>query len=154
MQIIRLIYASVARPDIGYDDLSQILESASLHNEKNGISGILCYSGGAFLEAIEGKRVAVNQLYNKIVKDERHSSTEILTCGPIEVRSFIEWSMKMISWDESFTPQRRALVLRHSGMQIFEPWTMTGKQAHGFLRELAELERRKELREVSDLSVA
>jgi hypothetical protein len=153
MQIIRLIYASHARPDMGYEELKQIITTASAHNERNGISGLLCYSGGAFLQAIEGKRVAINQLYNRIVRDPRHTDCELLSCGPIEVRSFIEWSMKMISWDEAYTPQRRALVLRHSGMQVFEPWTMTGKQAHSFLRELAELERRKDLKQLTDLNV-
>ena len=154
MQIIRLIYASHARPDIGYDALKQIIATSAAHNDKNGISGLLCFSGGAFLQAIEGKRIAVNQLYNRIARDPRHTDCEILSCGSIEVRSFIEWSTKMISWDEAYTPQRRALVLRHSGMHIFEPWTMSGEQAHGFLRELAELERRKELKQLNELGVA
>lgn len=146
MQIIRLIYSSVARPDLGYDDLRRILENAAIHNEKHGISGILCYSGGAFLQAIEGRRLAVNQLYNKIVKDDRHTDTEILMCEPIEVRSFIDWTMKMVSWDEAYTPKRRELVLRHSGMSVLEPSTMSGVQAHGFLSELASLERQQERR--------
>jgi hypothetical protein len=30
---------------------------------------------------------------------------------------------------------------------------MTGKQAHSFLRELAELERRKDLKQLTDLNV-
>ena len=153
MQTIRLIYASHARPEIGYDDLTQIMSSAAEHNERHGISGLLCYSGGAFLQALEGRRPVVNQIYNRIARDTRHTEPEILSCGPIEVRSFIEWSMKMISWDEAYGNHRRALVLRHSGTQVFEPWTMTGPQAHGFLRELAELERRKDLREVSELNV-
>jgi len=154
MQIIRLIYSSVASPDLAYDGLRQILEKASDYNEKYGISGILCYSGGTFLQALEGRRVLVNQLYNRIVRDDRHTSTEILSCGPIEVRSFIDWSMKMVSWDEAYTPKRRELVLRHSGMKILEPSTMTGTQAHGFLCDLADLERRKELKQRTDLARA
>ena len=31
---------------------------------------------------------------------------------------------------------------------------MSGEQAHGFLRELAELERRKELKQLNELGVA
>jgi Sensors of blue-light using FAD len=146
MQLIRLIYASVAEPGFALDDYRQIRASAKAYNEAHGISGILCYSNGAFLQAIEGRRVPVNNLYNRIIRDTRHTKTELLICGPIEMRSFIDWSMKMISWDEAYTPQRRALVMRHSGMQGFEPWTMSAGQALGFLTELAELERRKDLR--------
>ncbi len=146
MQIIRLIYASVARPGFSLDDYRQIRASAKAFNTPNGISGILCFSGGAFLQAIEGRRVHVNQLYNRIVRDTRHHDTEILSCTPIDMRSFIDWSMKMISFDEAYTPQRRELVMRHSGMQAFEPWTMSAGQALSFLTELAEVERRKDLR--------
>jgi hypothetical protein len=143
MTLISLIYASVARPGIGYGALRAILASADAHNERHGLSGILCYGTGAFLQAIEGPRGAVNHLYNRIVCDDRHSDCEILSCGPIEVRSFTEWSMKMISWEEAYTPQRGAVLLRHSGMQQFEPRMMSGRQAHDFLRELAALERRR-----------
>jgi hypothetical protein len=149
MQLTRLIYASHARPGLGYAELNAIITVAAARNEENGISGILCYSAGAFLQALEGRRPAVNQLYNRIVRDPRHTDCEILSSGPTDTRSFIDWSMKMVSWDEAYTPQRRALVLRHSGMSVFEPWTMSGEQAHGFLRELGELERRKFPRELS-----
>lgn len=149
MQLTRLIYASHARPELGYDELKQIIATATEHNEENGISGLLCYSAGAFLQVLEGRRIAVNRLYNRITRDPRHTECEILSCGPTETRSFIDWSMKMISWDEAYTPQRRALVLRYSGMSVFEPWTMSGEQAHGFLRELGELERRKVPRELA-----
>lgn len=151
MQIIRLIYASKARPNLGYEQLSAIMSTAVEHNAAQGISGLLCYGNGSFLQAIEGRRNRVNMLYNRIVQDQRHSDCELLSVTPIEVRSFIEWSMKKISFDETFAPMRRALVLRHSGMDSFEPWTMTGEQAHGFLRELAELERQKDLKQLAHL---
>ena len=147
MQLTRLIYSSHARPDLGYDELKQIITAAVEHNEENGVSGLLCYSAGAFLQALEGNRLDVNRLYNRITRDARHTDPEILSCTPTETRSFIDWSMKLISWEEAYTPRRRELVLRHSGMRVFEPWTMSGEQAHGFLRELAELERRKAPRE-------
>jgi Sensors of blue-light using FAD len=153
MQIIRLIYASVARPDIGYEDLSQILKAASSHNISNGISGLLCYSNGAFLQVLEGKRPRVNELYNRIIMDRRHSKCEILSCEAIEVRSFIEWSMKMVRWEDAHAPHRRALVLRHAGSELFEPWTMSSGQAHGFLRELAAIERKSELQQVAEQNV-
>ncbi len=152
MQIIRLIYASIARPGLSYEDLAGILSSASEHNARTGVSGILCYSSGAFLQALEGKRPVVNQLYNRILNDRRHRECEILVCEGIEVRSFIEWSMKMVRWDEAHAPQRRALVLRHSGSELFEPWTMSAGQAHGFLKDLAEMERLGDLKGITGIN--
>jgi hypothetical protein len=49
--------------------------------------------------------------------------------------------MKMISLDEPFSMQRRAILARYTDAPVFEPWMMTNKQAVGLMYDLAELER-------------
>lgn len=143
MQLIRLTYASVARPGLDYDELTSILRQATIRNDELGITGILCYSGNAFLQAIEGRRSEVNRLYLRIAQDPRHSSCELLSCSEIDARDFADWSMKLVSWEGTLTAQRRALLLRHARTASLEPWTMTARQAQGFLLALAELERKQ-----------
>ncbi len=121
MQLTRIIYASVASADLGYDELTSILRSAGAHNEAQGITGILCFSGHAFLQALEGRRSDVNRLYRAILRDPRHKEVELLSAGEIDERDFADWSMKLISWDGQPTAQRRALLLRHSRTTVFEP---------------------------------
>jgi len=145
MQLTRIIYASVASADLEYDEVTSILRSATTRNEAQGITGILCFSDDVFLQVLEGPRSDVNQLYNMIIRDPRHKKVELLSAGEIDQRDFADWSMKLISWDCQPTAQRRALLLRHSRTTAFEPFGMTARQAHGFLCELAELERRPSL---------
>jgi hypothetical protein len=149
MQIIRLIYTSVARPDLGYEELMQIRRTARVNNERRGLHGILCYGGGHFLQAIEGSRQVVNEVYHTITRDPRHSNLQILTCGPATKQSFDDWSMKLISWEDAYTAKRREVMLRHAHMATFDPTQMTAKQAHGFLRELAANERKAKLQKLA-----
>lgn len=144
MQLVRLTYASVAKTGLGYDELTSILRSAATRNEELGITGILCYSGTAFLQALEGPRSSVNRLYNRIAVDVRHEDCEVMSLHEIDERNFADWSMKMIRWEGALTAQRRALLLRHARSASLEPWTMSARQAEGFLRELAEMERKEQ----------
>jgi len=144
MQLIRMTYASVAKTGLGYDALTSILRTAATRNEEHGITGILCYSGTAFLQALEGPRCSVNRLYNRIVLDARHADCQVLSLHEIDERDFADWSMKLIRWEGAQTAQRRALLLRHARSASLEPWTMSAKQVEGFLRELADMERKEQ----------
>lgn len=142
MNLTRLVYASVARSEMKYAELMQILRTAEAHNLEHGISGILCFGGGAFLQALEGERDEINRLYNRIVRDPRHGDCTILRYGRIVTRHFEDWSMKLVGLDDDATAKRRALVLRHSGSKQFLPLQMTGAQATALLEDLADAERR------------
>ena len=143
MQTIRLVYSSVGQPNLDYEALTGILRTAQTHNEVSGITGVLCYAQGFFLQALEGERGAVNRLYHRIALDHMHTECQIMQTETIHTRSFVEWSMKLIGWEDAPTAQRRALLLRHAGVTSFNPAQMTGEQAVGFLQDLADLERRK-----------
>ena len=69
--LVRLLYASRA-VDASPAAIEAILTQSRQHNPGSGITGILCYGGGVFLQAIEGGRSAVN---------------ELMIVGPLTVRS-------------------------------------------------------------------
>jgi hypothetical protein len=54
--LVRLLYVSRAVEPGNDDAIHAILASARQHNLHNGITGILCYGGGIFVQAIEGGR--------------------------------------------------------------------------------------------------
>lgn len=140
MDLNRLVYASVARPALDYSTLTAILRSAEARNESDGITGILCFGNGYFLQALEGERTKINATYARIMADSRHERCELLAYGPIPFRRYADWSMKLVGLDDKATAQRRSLVLRHSTERLFEPLKMTGDQACHFLEGLALLE--------------
>jgi hypothetical protein len=64
--LVRLLYVSRAVDPDATSATQSILAAARQHNLNNGITGILCYGGGIYVQAIEGGRKAVNHLYNHI----------------------------------------------------------------------------------------
>ena len=60
--LVRLLYVSRA-VDTSPAAIEAILTQSRQHNPATGITGVLCYGGGIFLQAIEGGRSAVSDLY-------------------------------------------------------------------------------------------
>jgi len=140
MHDIRLLYSSVGQTGLDYPALTSILRAASPNNVKLGITGILVFGSGMFLQALEGERAAVNRLYTRILRDPRHTDCQILDCGDIEIRRFPAWSMKLISLDDAPTSDRRDLVGKHFGAHGLDPSRLSGAGAYAFLSELTSLE--------------
>ncbi len=137
MPTIRLIYASKAQDDLVYRDFLTIMEGAADANRTLGITGVLCYGGGQFLQALEGERVVVNALYHHIARDPRHEHCQLLRVEDITDRDFGEWSMKIIDWGKSGVSARGTDTLSRAGVSQFDPGAMSGDQATAFLRALA-----------------
>ena len=71
--LVRLLYASRA-VDTTADAIESILHQSRDHNPISGVTGVLCYGGGIFLQAIEGGRMAISELYGHIQRDKRHAA--------------------------------------------------------------------------------
>lgn len=101
--LVRVVYVSMLtvksrlNPVI-FDDLAI---KATISNKANGITGILSYGKGAFLQCVEGKKSDVLMLLKSIFNDSRHKDIKVLMCKPIEARYFNDWRMRMLfceSW--------------------------------------------------------
>jgi hypothetical protein len=138
---IRLIYASNAAEGLVYRDFLAIMAKAAEANGALGITGMLCYGGGKFLQALEGDRLAVTTLYHRISTDPRHSHCELLHVEDMGTRDFAEWTMKIVNWSDSPSAAREASLVKHSGSRVFDPDNMNGTHAAEFMRELAAAER-------------
>ena len=97
--LVRLMYASRALATVNADELHTILRQSQAYNQAHGITGVLCFclNQSIFLQVLEGGRSAVNQLYNKIVCDRRHSSVELLAYEEIGERGFAGWAMGQVN---------------------------------------------------------
>jgi hypothetical protein len=141
VHLIRLIYSSDARADLAYRDFVAIMTAAAERNDELGVTGILCYGGGKFLQALEGERIIINALYHRISVDPRHQHCQLMQVSDITEREFGEWSMKIVNWSDAITAAREASLIKHSGSSEFDPDNMSGEQADAFLRDLALAER-------------
>ena len=80
-------------PAVDQDAAGRHPAASKANNPALGITGVLCFSEGIFLQVLEGGRSAVNRLYNRIAADPRHSEVELLCYEEIGERRFAGWSM-------------------------------------------------------------
>jgi len=88
-----IVYVSTAIAEFGEADLVQLLKRARGFNEQAGITGVLMYGGGRFVQVLEGCPAAVRCLYARIAADPRHGRLEKLADGLVARREFRSWSM-------------------------------------------------------------
>ncbi|NVK18635.1 MAG: BLUF domain-containing protein [Methylocystaceae bacterium] len=94
--MMQLIYVSAALKAFSDVELTNILETARKCNSEKGISGILVYRKGSFLQVLEGPQEFVDPLFVKIKKDPRHTNIRLLFQGEIVEKDFEEWSMGFV----------------------------------------------------------
>ena len=93
MALIHLIYASSATKPFSEKDLLALLEISRRNNEPAGITGLLLYHDGNFMQVLEGEEPVVTATHARISKDPRHYGLLTLLQEPIEKRAFGDWSM-------------------------------------------------------------
>ena len=97
----QLIYASAAVKPFTPDDLKQLLVKARIKNDVLGISGMLLYHAGSFLQALEGPADAVDALFQVIETDPRHTNVRVLFRDGVETCEFEKWSMGFVDTSQS-----------------------------------------------------
>ncbi|MEO0607375.1 MAG: BLUF domain-containing protein [Pseudomonadota bacterium] len=105
----RLVYVSTAAPQIGDDDIGNILDVSASNNHERRITGFLVHNGRHFMQALEGEYEEVQAIYERIQKDERHFGIVQILGENIEKRAFSEWAMNYFRVDE---PNGRTMVVR------------------------------------------
>ena len=88
-----LIYNSYAVGHIEEKDLDKILNQSRVNNLKLGITGLLLFVEGKFIQILEGEKHDVENLYKIIQNDKRHQKVNTLIKGNIEKRNYPDWSM-------------------------------------------------------------
>ena len=96
MALYQIVYISAATVSFSDEDLRELLDIARTNNAAQGVSGMLVYHEGSFIQVLEGERVAVESVYEKIETDERHSNQTVLLRGDIEHRTFESWAMAFL----------------------------------------------------------
>jgi hypothetical protein len=129
--LVRLLYASRAF-DTGPDTIDNILSQSRQFNPSGGITGILCYGGGIFLQAIEGGRAAVSELYAHIQKDPRHKDVVLLHYQEISERRYSGWTMGQVD----VTRVNTGILLKYSERAELDPYNVSGSVSMALLEEL------------------
>lgn len=132
--LVRLLYASRAVAPIDDRMLDAILDHSRTYNRERGITGILCANeaGSSFLQVLEGGRDEINRLYNRIVRDPRHTDLVLLEYAEIQERRFAHWRMGRVD----LSRVNPSTILRYSERADLDPATLSAGPALALLEEL------------------
>jgi hypothetical protein len=130
--LVRLIYCSRAVPAVDTEELQAIVRTSRAHNQRQGITGVLCLVDGHFIQVLEGGRAAVNRLYNRIVTDGRHADATLLAYETITERRFAGWAMGQAN----MARLNPALLLKYSETPTLDPFALGREAITGLFEEL------------------
>ncbi|MAU12592.1 MAG: hypothetical protein CL607_22415 [Anaerolineaceae bacterium] len=105
MPLVSLIYASTATHKLSRQEIIDILDKSREKNKQLGITGLLLYKDGNFMQVLEGEDKAVSDLYEAIEADPRHVGTHVMLKRPVDERTFGDWQMAFVDLDEVDTSQ-------------------------------------------------
>jgi hypothetical protein len=129
--LVRLLYASRA-VDTRPEAIESILQQSRHHNPGIGITGVLCYGGGIFLQAIEGGRMPVSDLYGHIQRDPRHKDVVLLHYEEISERRFAGWTMGEVNMSRI----NASILLKYAEKPELDPYSVSGTVSLALLEEL------------------
>lgn len=95
-----LLYASHAVQKFSDDALIELLRKSRANNVRDGLTGMLLYRGGNFLQVLEGDPDMVARTYDRIDADPRHDGVTMLITETIAERRFGDWTMGFHNLDK------------------------------------------------------
>ena len=90
-------YVSTANRNLNQDEVAELLELTEIRNNKDGVKGLLIYSGGNFFEVIEGEKTKIKDLFEKIKVDPRHRNIMMVFEKKISKQLFEDEKANFIS---------------------------------------------------------
>lgn len=88
-----LVYSSVAVHPFSDAELDALLLQARSRNDALGVTGMLSYRNGSFVQFLEGSEAHLAELMSDIEADPRHRDIRILIHEQISERQFSSWTM-------------------------------------------------------------
>jgi hypothetical protein len=96
--VYHLLYRSFKSDYFDENEVGKIVASSLLNNTHLGITGILMYRDGIFIQLLEGDEDDLLKLYEEhICKDKRHHDCKVLVSKDNQTRIFNGWNMGVVS---------------------------------------------------------
>ena len=110
----QLIYASRAVDEIDNYTLLDILRISRERNTEVGVTGVLLYDQQTFIQVLEGEERDVEETFQRITHDNRHTDVITISTFNIPSRQFGDWSMGFSYVSPSVPPFDEVNAFFHS----------------------------------------
>jgi hypothetical protein len=95
----RLVYVSHAAPDLALPEVQRIVSRAQMRNRQLDVTGMLMLVRSEFVQVLEGRRAALDEVVGYISRNPRHHDIQLLDRQPITTRRFERWHMGLLVTD-------------------------------------------------------
>lgn len=115
-----LIYLSKHKT-LTVSELEELLKEARKNNAQHEVTGILYYDDKHFIQLIEGPKTNILQLYNNLLKDNRHQEFNLQELKETPARGIPEFYMKYTRNLEEFLTYVKSETVRTTIQNIIQP---------------------------------
>lgn len=129
----RLIYSSIASPEVDFNCVGDILTYAVGKNKEKSVTGMMVYDGEKFLQCIEGDEYEIDELYQKLANDSRHHTLHVIGEELDERRLFSQWNMGYLNNENEI----KKMIKTVTGRENFSPETLSYPHAKLILLQLS-----------------
>jgi len=91
--MLSLTYVSDATRPATQSDLDEILFQSRKFNTQHGLTGLLVYAGGSFLQVVEGEPGDIENVMTRVRASTRHINIRESPAVPQQQRRFPDWAM-------------------------------------------------------------
>jgi len=95
--VFRIVYKSTAAHPmetmLGQGHIASLLAVARERNRRAEVTGVLVYTGLGFFQVLEGRRSAVQPIFESILVDRRHHTLAVIEMDVVAERRFPGWNM-------------------------------------------------------------
>jgi hypothetical protein len=109
----RLVYMSTAASDLTVPEVRRIVSRAQMRNRQLDVTGMLMLVRSEFLQVLEGRHAALDQVVGYISRNPRHHDIRLIDRQPITTRRFDRWHMGLLVTD-ALADAVAALKLGHT----------------------------------------
>ena len=101
MPLTRLLYISnscLRETDVpAYIQVHEIAHASAKRNASSNLTGVLLFVEDHFIQVLEGEDQAIEETFEKICCDLRHTNVRLVDLHSVNERMFPEWGMKVLS---------------------------------------------------------
>lgn len=97
----QLLYRSHVSRSWHEDELRALQSAAATNNTSAGITGLLLYCRGVFIQLIEGPTTHIEDLFDRIKADPRHQDIVVLYDTYVYQRALSQWTMGVLDMGQA-----------------------------------------------------
>ncbi|MCC9645005.1 BLUF domain-containing protein [Rhodopirellula sp. JC740] len=106
-------------------EFTRIRRESQSNNKRDGLTGILVFGEGEFMQILEGTRNAISSAFSRISSDPMHSNIMLIHFSECSERLFGDWAMRHLTI-------RTEVLEQMTNFQEFEPRCWSSQECIAF----------------------